>query len=75
MDRDDIIRMAREAGALFDDDDCLDDCAVEIWARFAALVAAAEREACAKECEVFGQTLEVDVGPNFAEAIRARGGE
>ena len=42
---------------------------------FAQKVAAAEREACAKECEVFGQTLEVDVGPNFAEAIRARGGE
>lgn len=43
--------------------------------RFAELIAAEEREACAKECEVFGQTLEVDVGPNFAEAIRARGGE
>jgi hypothetical protein len=32
----------------------------------------AEREACAKACEEFGETLEVDVGPNFAEHIRAR---
>ena len=45
---------------------------------------AAEREACAKVCEAFGKTLEVDAGSNhairmmssiFAEAIRARGGE
>jgi hypothetical protein len=41
--------------------------------KFAELIAAAEREACARVCEAFGQTLEVDVGPNFAEAIRARG--
>jgi hypothetical protein len=50
MTRDDIIRMAREAGLIKDwmvlrneDSDAL--------ARFAALVAAAEREACAKVCE------------------------
>ena len=43
MTRDDIIRMAREAGASFE--------TAESMFRFAALVAAAEREACAKVCE------------------------
>ena len=49
MTRDDIIRMAREAGAhekhlvMYMDFDDLD--------RFAALVAEAEREACAKLCD------------------------
>ena len=48
MNRDDVIRMAREAG--FE----IDCCSLE-WhdriERFAALVAAAEREACAKVCD------------------------
>jgi len=45
MNREDIIRMAREAGIVFDDK------AAPFYERFAALVAAAEREACAKVCE------------------------
>ena len=53
MSRDDIIRMAREA---WDRDE-------DLWLtheqyfleRFAALVAAAEREACAKVCEAAQQ--------------------
>jgi len=67
MTREDIIRMAREAG--FE----LDCCSLE-WheriARFAALVAAAEREACAKVCEESN-----DMGSSYglAQAIRARG--
>jgi hypothetical protein len=49
MTRDDIMRMARET-------DCLDDQHYgSVWAdkleRFANLVAAAEREACAKVCD------------------------
>ena len=76
MDRDTIIRLAREAGAA--------DITSHRWTswvgtqstdfleRFAALVAAHEREACAKVCEDFGKTLEVDVGDCFAEAIRSR---
>jgi hypothetical protein len=49
MTRDDIMRMARET-------DCLDDQHYgSVWAdkleRFAALVAAAEREECAKVCD------------------------
>ena len=55
MNREDIIRMAREAG-MVQDYDCFfspgdQDMDVHIThlERFAALVAAAEREACAKE--------------------------
>ncbi len=50
MTQDDIIRMAREAGAQVAHHDL-----VEYWnptlERFAALVAAAEREACAQVCD------------------------
>ena len=77
MDRDDIIRMAREAGAtvssfhgrfvMYRDD-------IE---RFAELVAAAEREACAKVCEEhIGEDLYDMFGKHLAkqcaEAIRER---
>jgi hypothetical protein len=51
MTREEIIRMAREAG--FDPHDMSDDftCNLEDIERFASLVAAAEREACAKICD------------------------
>ena len=71
MNRDDIIRMAREAGLQTDtsgvwvDDGYIDD----QLARFAALVAAAEREACAKVCDKHWD----DNGQHCANAIRARG--
>ena len=66
MTRDDIIRMAREA---------------DVWVagqepyqtqleRFAALVAAAEREACAKVAEELHPGLS---STRVAEVIRARG--
>ena len=53
MNREDIIRMAREAG--FErlghtDEDWV--CYPEEIERFAALVASAEREACARVCEL-----------------------
>jgi hypothetical protein len=69
MTRDDIIRMAREAG--FDPHDMSDDftCNLEDIERFAALVAAKEREACAKLCE----ELLPGNGSRTAAAIRARG--
>ena len=69
MSRDDIIRMGREAG-------------MEIWRNghrymdefdiyeFASLVAAAEREECAKLCEDKNTLL---AWPTYAAAIRARG--
>jgi hypothetical protein len=55
VDRDDIIRMAREAGCKpFRSPEHWDDVQVfatpNVLERFAALVAAAEREACAKLC-------------------------
>jgi hypothetical protein len=76
MTRADIIRMAREAGAtvssfhgrfvMYPDD-------IE---RFATLVAAAEREACAQVCErrYMGDNSREDMeARRCAEAIRARG--
>jgi hypothetical protein len=70
VNRDDIIKMAREAGAtvssfhgrfvMYPDD-------IE---RFAALVAAHEREACAKVCLEEAPSLD---GQLCAAAIRARG--
>ena len=74
MNREDIIRMAREADATGYGDELTGD-AIE---RFAALVAAAEREACAKVCEAMRPT-EREFDQRFytactlnANAIRAR---
>jgi hypothetical protein len=71
MTRDDIIRMAREANGYISelpngDAWLFDDAALE---RFAALVAAAEREACAKVCDGWMHAN----GNDCAAAIRARG--
>jgi hypothetical protein len=71
MTRDDIIRMAREAGlalASF----CRWSAYSDDLERFAALVAAAEREECAKVAESYEPTC--DTCPSgVANAIRARG--
>jgi hypothetical protein len=48
VDRDDIIKMAREAGF---NPVSYTGANLELFERFAALVAAAEREACAKVCD------------------------
>ena len=75
MDREEIIRMAREAG--FDPHDMSDDftCNLVDIERFAALVAAHEREACAKVCDVLAVHPEYasDITKVAAQAIRARG--
>ena len=75
MTREEIIRMAREAG--FDPHDMSDDftCNLEDIERFASLVAAAEREACAKVCDVLAVHPEYasDITKVAAQAIRARG--
>jgi hypothetical protein len=79
MTRDDIIRMAREVGLL--DHGILrgatdDSARVE---RFAALVAAAEREQCAKVCEDIPVPQDptalthIPTLERCAAAIRARG--
>jgi hypothetical protein len=69
MTRDDIIRMAREAGFA---DGVVEIVGLEGFARFAALVAAAEREACA---ELSREILEQCEGYDFGvpASIRARG--
>ncbi len=85
MTRDDIIRMAREAGATRDHPEMLPN----FWTltnpdleRFANLVAATEREACAKVCEEPIDLIQItdDCSEyvykdhlDCAETIRARG--
>jgi hypothetical protein len=72
MTRDDITRMAREAG-------CVDPMVfLASYERFAALVAAAEREACAEVCEqeVCACCWSDDAqaaAEHLSERIRARG--
>jgi hypothetical protein len=72
MTRDDIIRMAREAGG--EDWGIFRDFMPEIE-RFAALVAAAEREECAKVCDEVNKEYDgEEVSASWiAAAIRARG--
>ena len=66
MNREDIIRMAREAGAVFPADGSYHRFeSEESLERFASLVASAEREACAMMCEEFDLL-------HVAEAIRYR---
>ena len=70
MTKDDIIKLAREAG--FADAEGVVHAAYQLEA-FANLVAAAEREACAKVCDEF-QARDVGMQPaECAGAIRARG--
>jgi hypothetical protein len=66
MNREEIIRMAREADREWDCDRDM----VEWLECFAALVASAEREACASICFQEGPSID---GELIAEAIRARG--
>jgi len=86
MSRDEIIRMAREAGG-HEGDQC-ESCGEThtLWMfgseeleHFAALVAATEREACAKVCEKEARELntvrESLAAVTCAAAIRARGEE
>lgn len=81
MNSDDIIRMAEHAG--FGMPVQVFQFRAEELERFARLVAAAEREACAKVCEATAKALEInreDIEPmprtvaiQCAAAIRARG--
>ena len=70
MDREDIIRMAREAGLAYGSDEK----PLNSVTRFAALVAAAEREACARFVEEgYVRQFENPWRTDVAAAIRARG--
>ena len=72
MDREDIIKLAREAGLVRTGDKWVEPArwGVTEIVRFAALVAAHEREACASICFQEGPSID---GELIAEAIRARG--
>jgi hypothetical protein len=76
MTRDDIIKMAREAGL------SPNAARSEKLACFAALVSAAEREACAKVCEGMARPIDDEmmsdaqwIASSCSRAIRARGGD
>ena len=73
MTQDDIIKLAREAELVYGSDEK----PLGSVTRFAALVAAHEREACAKVCEerqeVFQKYYTKGLAAMCAEAIRARG--
>jgi len=69
MTRDDIIRMAREAGG--SESDPSDLLTAEILERFATIVAAAEREACREIAFRMAHSDEDAV--DVSHAIRARG--
>ena len=69
MTKDDIIRWAREAGLHLYVNSLTEEPYALVVERFANLVAAAEREACAKVCEERGM---VKGGEVFASRIRAR---
>jgi hypothetical protein len=78
MTRDDIIRIAQEAGAFFDGDCSVYDMPEHCFEKFAALVAANEREECAKLCdkEVGELAYGSDdwyIAKSLALIIRARG--
>ena len=77
MTKDDIIRMAREAGIDAESDTlCRYEGWVEPFTRFAALIAAAEREECAKVCETHAAantSWTKAAVKDCADAIRARG--
>lgn len=87
MNRDDVIRLAKDAGMFSSDNLCI-TVNVDMAGRFAALVAAAERERCAKladdefgDLTVLGDGFYNQLGDaektaqNIAAAIRALGGE
>ncbi len=73
MNRDDVIRMVREVGfkpEFFSPE------GIDMWEHFAQLIAAHEREACAKVCDAryMGDNNREDMeARRCAAAIRARG--
>ena len=69
MKRDDIIRMAQEAGFRVNTTESL----LEELERFATLIASAEREACAKMLEAASKTGKIISCTSAAKAIRKRG--
>lgn len=83
FNRENIIRMAKEAGFVVDEMDyanqpnCISSTHYlvdDLLEHFARLVAAAEREACATVCEAIVAADEYAYADECAKAIRKRGG-
>ena len=73
MTDEEIIEMARQAGAMFDHMTWVERDLLPVFERFAKLVAQHEREACAKLCESESSNVaEHMFGKECAAAIRAR---
>jgi hypothetical protein len=70
MNREDIIRLAREAGEAEGMAEFVFHPVIE---RFASLVVSAEREACAKMLEAASKTGKIISCTSAAKAIRERG--
>ena len=68
MTRDEIVLMARKADLWLTSDE-----RIAAVVRFAELVAAAERSACAQVCEEFEEDMGHGISQRCANAIRARG--
>jgi len=82
MTQDEIIEMAREAGAMFDHMTWVERDLLPVFERFAKLVAAKEREACAEiaEKQRYAMFISLTSHPaqngtavGIANTIRARG--
>jgi len=76
MNREDIIRIAQEAGLhIATDVNWMPIIGLEYAERFAKLVAQHEREACAKVCEeqMQGKSIWIEGARACSLAIRARG--
>ena len=73
MSKEEIIRLAREAGAVFPADGSWHKFETEgSLERFAALVAAHEREECAKVCDEYNDGRYANTADLCAAAIRSR---
>ena len=78
MTQDETIELAEQVGMIRRTDEFHSDFCDGVYGdeleAFAKLVAAKEREACAKVCEDYGRAEEMQaIGNDFAQAIRARG--
>ena len=73
MTKEDIIRMAQQAGLhIATDVNWMPIIGLEYAEKFAALVASAEREACAKVCDDLDKMRGYSYADKCATAIRAR---
>jgi len=75
MTKEEIIEMAKQAGAMFDHMTWVERDLLPVFERFAKLVAQHEREACAKIADSYADGLERNYSEIIADKIRARGKE